>query len=96
MYTGNRFQEKKMCHNSKTLTQFRKLPPNSNKAKLIMEKVTEFIILDNQRFCLDENVGFQHLIKHLEPFCTLPNWHFICKTTIPNKNKQVCEFISNA
>lgn len=34
------------------------------KTLLIMEKVAEFIVLDDQPLSIVENVGFQHLIEH--------------------------------
>lgn len=60
-----------------------------------MEKVTEFIVLEDQPFSVVENVVFQSLIEHLEPQDMLPNQHAISDTIVPHKYKQVLEFISN-
>ncbi len=77
-----------------TIQKREKLPPDSNKAKLITEKVTEFIVLDDQPFSAVENMGFQRLIEYLEPRYMMPNRHYISNTAVPNKYKQVCEYIS--
>lgn len=62
-----------------------KLPPESNKAKLITEKVVDFVVLDDEALSIVENVGFCHLMKHLEPRYVLPYQHFISETAIPHK-----------
>ncbi|XP_076828944.1 zinc finger BED domain-containing protein 4-like [Brachyhypopomus gauderio] len=71
-----------------------KLPPESNKAKLITEKIVEFVVLDDQPLSVVENVGFQRLMEHLEPRYVLPNRQFISVQAVPDKYKQVCKFIS--
>ena len=76
-----------------TIQKLEKLPPGSNKAKLITDKVAKFIVLDDQPLSVVENVGFRRLMEHLEPRYMLPNRHFISETAIPNKYKQVSEFI---
>ncbi len=71
----------------------KKLPPDSNKAKLITEKVTEFIVLDDQPLSVVENMRFQCLMEYLEPRHMMPNRHYISDTAVPNKYMQVCELI---
>ena len=57
--------KRKVCRNNKHCwKQFQKheiLPSDSDKAKLITEKVAEFIVLDDQHLSVVENVDFQHL-----------------------------------
>ncbi|KAI7792535.1 putative zinc finger BED domain-containing protein 4-like [Triplophysa rosa] len=65
------------------IQKLQKLTPESNKAKLITEKVTEFIVLDDQPLSVVENMGFQRLCRY-----------YISDTAVPSKYKQVCEFIS--
>lgn len=71
-----------------------KLAPESNKAKLITEKVTEFIVLDDQPLSVVENVGFRRLMECLKPRYIMPSRYYISDTAVPSKYKQVCEFIS--
>lgn len=71
-----------------------KLPPCSHKAKLITEKLVQFIVLDDQPLLVVENVGFQCLIKHLEPRYTLPSRHYITEKVIPQMYNEVCDFLS--
>lgn len=71
-----------------TIQKHEKLPPESNKAKLITEKIVDFIVLD--ALTAVENAGFQGLMEHL----VLPNCHFISKQAIPEMYKQLCKFLS--
>ncbi|CAI5678562.1 zinc finger BED domain-containing protein 4-like [Oreochromis niloticus] len=73
-----------------------KFPPESNRAKLITEKIVEFVVLDDQPLSVVENDGFRRLIEHLEPRYMLPNRHFISEEAIPGKYKQVRKFISES
>lgn len=57
-------------------------------------KIVEFIILDDQPLLVMENVGFQHLIEHLEPQYSLPDRKHISETALPKKYKTVSEHIS--
>lgn len=77
-----------------TILKCEKLPQGSNKAKVITEKVIEFILLDDQPLFVVENVGFQRLVKQLEPCYQLPNHHFISDTAVPLKFKELRKFIS--
>ena len=76
-----------------TIKRREKLPPDSNKAKLITEKLVQFIVLDNQPLLVVENVGFRRLIEHIEPRYTLPSHHYIMGNAIPHMHK-VCDFLS--
>lgn len=42
-----------------TIQKREKLPPESNKAKLITEKIVDFIVLDDHTLSAVENAGFQ-------------------------------------
>lgn len=77
-----------------TILKREKLPTESKKAKVITEKVIEFILLDDQPLSVVENVGFRRLVEHLEPRYQLPNRHFISDMAVPLKYKEVREFIS--
>lgn len=61
---------------------------NSSKAKLIIQKVIEFLVLENQSH-------FRCLMEHLEPRYMLLSWRFFSETAVPNIYRQVWEFISN-
>ncbi|XP_077063451.1 zinc finger BED domain-containing protein 4-like [Siphateles boraxobius] len=71
-----------------------KLPPCSNKAKLITEKLVQFIVLDDQPLSVTENVGFRRLLEHLEPRYTLPSRHYITEKVIPQMYNEVCDVLS--
>lgn len=73
-----------------TIQKREKLPPESNKAKLITEKIVDFIVLDDHTLYAVENAGFQGLMEHL----VLPNCHFISKQAIPEMYKQLSNFLS--
>ncbi|XP_065109329.1 zinc finger BED domain-containing protein 4-like [Paramisgurnus dabryanus] len=63
-----------------------KLAPESNKAKLITEKVTEFIVLDDQPLSVVENVGFRRLMECLEPRYIMPSRYYISDTAVPRES----------
>ncbi|KAF7655808.1 hypothetical protein LDENG_00050510 [Lucifuga dentata] len=68
-----------------TFQRCEKLPPDSNKAKIITEKVVEFVGLDDQPLSVVENVGFWHLIEHLEPRYTSPKSTFHLRNGYPKQ-----------
>lgn len=70
--TSVMFMREQHCLNTETLKKREKFPPDSEKAKLITEKIVKFI-MDGPPFSMVENVVFQLLIEHLKPRYTLPN-----------------------
>uniref|UniRef100_A0A3P8U0R1 BED-type domain-containing protein n=1 Tax=Amphiprion percula TaxID=161767 RepID=A0A3P8U0R1_AMPPE len=94
LYASAKKSEPRQPSLQETLQKSAKLAPESTKAKMITDKIVEFILLDDQPLCVVENAGFRGLVQYREPRYQLANRHSISDTLIPLKYKQVSEFIS--
>ncbi len=66
-----------------------KFPRGGEKARMITQRLTEFIALDDQPISVVENTGFRRLLEFLEPRYELPSRHFITSTAIPELYNKV-------
>ncbi len=56
---------------------------DSEKAKVINDKVMEFLVYDDQTFSMVEDRGSHGLVEHLEPHYTLPSHCFFSDFSHP-------------
>ncbi|KAJ8271074.1 hypothetical protein GJAV_G00122450 [Gymnothorax javanicus] len=66
-----------------------KFPRGGEKARMITQRLTDLIALDDQPISVVENTGFRRLLEFLEPRYELPSRHFITSTAIPQLYNKV-------
>jgi hypothetical protein len=61
---------------------------NSAPTQQITKLISEIIVLDNQPYVMDEDMGFVCLMKHIGPRYHIPDWRHFSETVIPNLAKK--------
>lgn len=96
-YKKTRTEKDEACQNQQSLEasfkQREKFSKDSQRAIKIIDKIVEFIVMDDQPLSVVENEGFHCLIEHLGPRYSLPGRKYISETALPKLYETVREHI---